>query len=68
MDPKTHANEYPYAPYQGTPTWNLLNNALDDLVENHDLIEQTHRDYIVGYLCKVLSEGAKRAETTKQDV
>jgi len=68
MNPKMHAGEHLYDSYQGTQTWSLLNSGLNDLVGNRDLIEQTHRDYIVGYLCKVLSEGARRTETTKQDV
>ncbi len=44
----------PYEAYRGTPTWNIVEKAIDDLVENEDLVETTGRDYIVGYICKKL--------------
>jgi hypothetical protein len=46
---------FPYEEFRGTANWRLLEDALRELVENRDLVEQTHRDYIVGYLCKKLS-------------
>lgn len=44
----------PYDLYKGTKTWMLVEKAIKDLVENHDITETTHRDYIVGYICKEL--------------
>jgi hypothetical protein len=31
-----------------------VDKAIADLVENQDIIENTRRDYIVGYFCKKL--------------
>ena len=47
---------HPYSDYEGTKNWKLLDQAIDELVTNSDLIEQTNRAYIVGYLCKSLAE------------
>ncbi len=61
MDPRTQPSnhEHPYMLYQNTQNWELLSVAIEDLVRNRDLIVQTNRTYIVGYLCKTLAEGAK---------
>jgi hypothetical protein len=48
--------KHPYVRFVETDTWTILNVALDELVENGDIVEQTKRDYIVGYLCKALAE------------
>jgi hypothetical protein len=31
-----------------------VDKAINDLVDNQDLVEATQRDYIVGYICKKL--------------
>jgi hypothetical protein len=41
--------------YENTGLWKALGKGISDLVENQDLKEVEHRDYIVGYLCKVLT-------------
>ncbi|MGC2656764.1 MAG: RHS repeat-associated core domain-containing protein [Bryobacteraceae bacterium] len=62
--PKTPTDSnftHPYVKYEGTAIWTSLETAISDLVANGDLVEQTNRKYIVGYLCKVLAatvEGA----------
>ena len=45
---------HPYEAYEGTETWTLLDKAVEELIENNDLIEQTNRAHIVGFLCKAL--------------
>ena len=45
-----------YAEFEGLPAWAVVDKVISDLVENQDLVEQTHRDYIVGYTVKALSE------------
>jgi hypothetical protein len=59
MDKKTRTSKpapttSPYEIYRGTPAWKILDKAIADLVENTDIVEQTRRDYIVGYICKKL--------------
>ena len=44
-----------YIKYESTRLSKALEKGISDLVENQDLKEITHRDYIVGYLCKVLT-------------
>jgi len=51
-----HSSAESYAAFRETPAWRVLDEAICDLVENKDLIEQTPREYIVGYLCKKLGE------------
>ncbi|CAN5665990.1 hypothetical protein BH09VER1_BH09VER1_01090 [soil metagenome] len=46
----------PYGHLEELPEWSVLEKALGDLVKNRDLIEQTPRSYIVGYLVKALQE------------
>lgn len=46
----------PYAQYKKLAAWKVLSRAIDDLVENQDLVETTVRKCIVGYLIKRLIE------------
>ena len=48
--------EHPYKKFENTPLWGVINKGVVDLVENGDLEEMTKREYIVGYLCKLVSE------------
>ena len=45
---------HPYVRWEGTPLWNAIEKGVADLVKNHDLIEKEHREYIVGYICKLV--------------
>lgn len=47
---------HPYEQFEGTPLWEAINKGLDDLGENNDIEETTSREYIVGYLCKLINE------------
>jgi hypothetical protein len=50
---------HPYKEFEGKRLWKALNKGISDLVENQDLKEITGREYIVGYLCKVLTRRKK---------
>jgi hypothetical protein len=54
------ANEHPYDDYEGTALWRQIDAAVRDLVDNGDLLEQTDRRYIVGYITKQLSDASKQ--------
>lgn len=56
MESKQSRTGHPYVEYENHPLWPVIDSAIGDLVTNHDLIEHTSRNYIVGYLCKVISE------------
>jgi hypothetical protein len=44
----------PYEAFRGTPAWETIDKAINDLVENGDIVETTRRDYIVGCICEKL--------------
>jgi len=48
--------EDPYEIFVGTPLWEVINKGINDLAENKDIEEITNREYIVGYLCKLITE------------
>jgi hypothetical protein len=47
---------HPYKEFEKTGLWKALNKGIQDLVGNQDLKESARREYIVGYLCKVLTQ------------
>lgn len=55
-------DDFPYHEFESTKLWGVINQAMFDLVENTDLDEMTDRKYIVGYLCKSLSDAGFQVE------
>ncbi len=47
---------FPYAKYEKTEIWNAVEQAVSELVRNQDLIIQTGKKYMVGYICQLLIE------------
>ena len=47
---------HPCERFEGTPLWEAINKGIDDLVKNNDIEETTRKEYIVGYLCKLINE------------
>jgi hypothetical protein len=54
---KSERVEFPYKKYKGTERWKRVQRAIRSLVANKDIIEQTPREYIVGFICQELSRG-----------
>ncbi len=50
---------HPYLAWEGTSLWRVVEKAVGDLVENQDLIENEYREYIVGYICKLIERRKK---------
>ncbi len=48
--------EHPYSEYEDTHVWKAIEKGIADLVDNGDLTEATAREYIVGYLTKLVTE------------
>jgi hypothetical protein len=48
--------EHPYIEFENTNIWNIVEQALDNMIENKDVLLQTQKEYVVGYLCKQLKE------------
>jgi len=53
---------FPYQKFETTKLWGVINQAIYDLVENTDIQEMTDRKYIVGYLCKSLTDSGIQVE------
>lgn len=47
--------EFPYAEHESTRTWQVIEQALEDLQENGDLTLTTAPRYVIGYLCRQLA-------------
>ena len=47
-------NKSPYAELKNFKCWNVIEVAINNLIKNNDLIEQTSREYIVGYIVQCI--------------
>ena len=56
------ATKHPYKNYESHRYWKRIDAGISDLVDNQDLVEQSARPYIVGYLCKMILSRKKRAK------
>lgn len=45
-----------YEEYEDTVLWESVVNAINDLIENQDLEVKTKKEYVVGYICKMITE------------
>jgi hypothetical protein len=52
---------HPYEAYENTELWNVLDRSIQQLVVNSDIMLQTDRRYVAGYLCQQLSECPPRS-------
>ena len=57
---KAQSSNHTYANWEGTPLWKAIEKGIADLAKNHDIIEETERKYIVGYICKVVGRRKQR--------
>lgn len=51
--------KHPYKAFEGKSLWKQLDRGISELVQNGDLIEKTPREYIIGYLCKLVTDQKK---------
>ncbi len=51
-----YMSKHPYSDFEMTEVWRVLDKAIQDLVSNKDITEQTANEYITGYLVKRLSD------------
>jgi hypothetical protein len=63
---RTYARE-PYAQFKVLKAWKVIDQAIEDLVENQDMVETTVRKCIVGYILKRLSENKLLTELPKKE-
>ena len=48
--------QHPYEAYTSSFLWRIVDRGIGDLVKNGDLREMAPREYVVGYLCKLLDK------------
>lgn len=53
---KTKSEQDGYDQYKKFKLWKILEKAIEDLVKNQDLVEETDRFYIVGYIMKCIDK------------
>ena len=54
--------KHPYEELEKTSLWRVVDSSIEELVANRDLLEQTSRVYIVGYIVKKLVESGELQE------
>lgn len=47
---------HPYKGFRGSALWKRVDRAVLDLVANGDIRLETRRQYVVGYICEVLTQ------------
>jgi len=53
------AQKYPYTEYENTPLWITVDKSLSDLEQNQDIKLSTPKEYVIGYICKSITESIK---------
>jgi hypothetical protein len=48
-----------YEDFEADPLWQVVEEAIRDLVNNGDISEQTSRAYVVGYLVKNIRQSGE---------
>lgn len=47
---------FPYSEFKGTKEWQVLSRAISALERNQDVVLQTKKEYVVGYLASKLAK------------
>ena len=55
-----------YDEYKENPAWPVIETALNELVDNQDIVFQTLPYYVIGYIVKKLEESKKRPIRKRQ--
>ena len=56
----------PYDKCKENRAWPVVEEALNELVDNQDIVFQTVPDYVIGYIVKKLEESKKRPIRKRQ--
>ena len=58
-------SKHPYEEFENSELWNIIEKALNDLVENQDIALNTRKEYVIGFFCKNIQYN-KRTGRSKQ--
>ncbi|MEM7382779.1 MAG: hypothetical protein AAF400_00375 [Bacteroidota bacterium] len=50
--------KHPYLEYEESSLWRAVQHALNELIENQDLVLQTREEYVIGYICQIVEQRA----------
>jgi hypothetical protein len=56
---------HPYETFEADPLWQVVSDAIRDLVKNGDVSERTAREYIVGYIVKNIRDSGEAGVSDK---
>lgn len=51
---------HPYEGFRGSILWKRVDRAVLDLITDGDIRLKTRRQYVVGYICKVLTQRSRK--------
>jgi hypothetical protein len=54
---------HPYLGFRGSTLWKRVDRAILDLIADDDIRLKTRRQYVVGYICKVLTQHPRRRKS-----
>ncbi len=57
---------HPYPGFRGSTLWKRVDRAVLDLIENQDIRLTTRRQYVVGYICQVLTQPARTSRSGRR--
>lgn len=46
----------PYKESEQTELWRIISQSIDDLEENQDINITTNKEYVIGYICKMITK------------
>jgi len=53
---KINKMDHPYKIYESSLLWEVMQKALDKMINNNDIILNTSEVYVIGFLCKQLDQ------------
>jgi hypothetical protein len=56
---------HPYEKYEPTEIWVIIRKSLRELEKNNDIVITTHKNYVIGFLCKALSTSSSQPSLAK---
>ena len=52
----------PYIEFEDRQLWKIVDEAISDLVLNQDIKLTTRKEYVIGYICKILNLYPRKVE------
>jgi hypothetical protein len=46
--------QHPYMQYEHSSLWKIIEKAIEELIINQDLVLETRKEYVIGYICQAI--------------